>query len=150
MIASHAREGNEMSYRVEAEGQSPLRAASRAAAVAGAVGSVGLTLWVGRGGSSLVLMVLFVGWVLGPLMGLLVADRLSRRWSPATRVTLYIVMLIVAVASVAVYGDVAVRPRATPAFMFLVVPLCSWLLMLTAIPIAAFISRWRQSGGASR
>ena len=128
-----------MSDYVDAERRSLLRAVSRATAVVSAVGSVGLTLWVGRGGSSLLLVVLFVGWVLGPFVGLLVADRVSTRWSPVTRATLYIVMLIVAVASVGVYGDVAVRPRARPAFMFFVTPLCSWLLMLTAIPIAAFI-----------
>ena len=132
-----------MHYQVEAEGRSPLRTAGRATAVAGAIASVGLTLWVGRGGSSLILMVLFVGWVLGPFVGLLVTDSRSRGWTPLPRATLYLVMLVIAVASVAAYGDVAVRPRATPAFMFLVVPLCSWLLMVIAIGIAAFVSRRR-------
>ena len=130
-----------MSDRVEAEGAFPLRAAGRAITVAGAIAAVGLTLWVGRGGSSLLLMVLFVGWVLGPFVGLLVAHSMSSRWSPLTRTTLYIVMLVVAVASVAVYADVAVRPRAQPAFMFLVVPLGSWLPILIAIPVAALVSR---------
>jgi hypothetical protein len=70
-----------------------------------------------------------------------VAHSMSSRWSPLTRTTLYIVMLVVAVASVAVYADVAVRPRAQPAFMFLVVPLGSWLPILIAIPVAALVSR---------
>jgi hypothetical protein len=132
-----------MNHRVEAEGGSPLGAAGRAFTVAAAFASVALTLWVGRGGSSLVLMVLFVGWVLLPSVGLLLADRMSVRWSPVTRTTLYIVMLVVAVASVAAYGAVAVRPRAQPAFVFLVVPLCSWMLMVIAIGVAAVVSRDR-------
>jgi hypothetical protein len=79
--------------------------------------------------------------VLGPFAGFLLADKMAVRWSPLTRKTLYIVMLVVAVASVAAYGAVAVRPRAQPAFMFLVVPLCSWMVMVGAIGIAAFVSR---------
>jgi hypothetical protein len=130
-----------MSDRVEADAGFPLRAAGRAAAMVGATASVGLTLWVGHSG--LVLMTLFVGWVLLPFVGLLVADRVSVRWSSLTRATLYVVMLVIAVASVALYADVAVRPRAQPAFMFLVVPLCSWVLMVVAIGIAAFVSRDR-------
>jgi hypothetical protein len=130
-----------MSSRVDVKRRSPLRAAGVAAAVVGAVASVGLTVWLGRNNPSVVLMVLFVGWVLGPFAGLLVAHRLSTSWSDLTRVTLHSVMLVIAVASVVVYGDVAVRPRATQAFTFLVLPLCSWLVMVIAVLIAAFISR---------
>jgi hypothetical protein len=130
-----------MNNRVEAGGRSTLRAAGRAVTVLGAVVSVGLTLWVGRGG--LVLMVLFLGWVLLPFAGLLLADRMAVRWSPVTRKTLYIAMLVVAVGSVAAYADVAVRPRAQPAFMFLVIPLCSWAVTVIAIGVTAFVSRAR-------
>lgn len=126
--------------RVEAEGGSPLAAAGRALTVAGALASVALTLWVGRRGSSLILMVLFVGWVLLPFVGLLLADSMAVRWSRSTRTTLYVVMLVVAVASMAAYGAVAVRQPAQPAFMFLLVPLCSWVLMVIAIGIAAFVA----------
>jgi hypothetical protein len=124
-----------------AEGGCPLGSAGRGVAVAGAFASVALTLWVGRGGSSLVLMGLFVGWVLGPFAGLLLADRMAVRWAPVTKTTLYIVMLVVAVGSVAAYAAVAVRQPAQPAFLFLVVPLCSWVLIVGAIGIAAFVSR---------
>ena len=127
-----------MNDRVEAEGRSPLGAAGRAVTVVGAIASVGLTLWVGHSGP--LLMVLFLGWVLLPFVGLQVADWMSRHWSPLTRKTLYIVMLVIPVASVALYADVAVRPRAQPAFMFLVVPLCSWVVMVIAVGIAASIA----------
>jgi hypothetical protein len=49
-------------------------------------------------------------------------------------------MLIVALISLALYGDVVLRPRPQPAFMFLVVPLGSWLLMMIVVPMAALIS----------
>ena len=117
-----------------------LRAVALTATVAGAVGSVGLMLWVGHRNPSRVLLGLFVIWDLSPFVALLLADMVSKRWSVITRATLHIVMLVVALSSLALYGDVVLRPRPQPAFMFLVVPLGSWLLVTIVIPIAALIS----------
>ena len=120
------------------------------AVVAGAGGSVGLMLWVGHRNPSRVLLLLFVIWDLSPFMALLLADMVSKRWSVITRATLHIVMLVIALSSLALYGDVVLRPRPQPAFMFLVVPLGSWLLMTIVVPIAALISGRlsRRSAGA--
>jgi hypothetical protein len=116
-----------------------LHAVALTAAVAGAVGSVGLILWVGRRNPSRVLILLFVIWDLSPFVALLLADMISKRWSVVTRATLHIVMLVVALSSLALYGEVVLRPRPQPAFMFLAVPLGSWLLMVV-VPIATLIS----------
>jgi hypothetical protein len=86
------------------------------------------------------LLGLFVIWDLSPFVALLLADMLSKRWSVITRATLHIVMLVLALSSLALYGDVVLRPRPQPAFMFLVVPLISWLLITIVVPIAALIS----------
>jgi hypothetical protein len=110
------------------------------AVVAGAVGSVGLMLWVGHRNPSLVLILLFVIWDLSPFMALLLADMVSKRWSVITRATLHIVMLVISLSSLALYGDVVLRPRRQPAFIFLVVPLGSWLLITIVVPVAALIS----------
>src|SRR6267378_2316543 len=132
------------------DGGSPalLRAVALIAVVVGAVGSVGLILWVGRGNPSRVLLGLFVIWDLSPFIGLLLAEMVSKRCSFITRATLNIVMLIVALSSLALYGDVVLRPRPQPAFMFLVVPLGSWLFMTIVVPIAALISARRSRRGA--
>jgi multisubunit Na+/H+ antiporter MnhG subunit len=108
--------------------------------VAGALGSVGLMLWVGHRNPSRLLLGLFVIWVLSPFMALLLANMVSKRWSVITRATLYGVMLILTLSSLAFYGDVVWRPRPQPAFMFLVVPFGSWLLMTVVVSIAALIS----------
>ena len=118
-----------------------LREVALTVVVAGAVGSVGLMLWVGRRNPSTVLLSLFVAWVLSPFIALLLADMVSKRWSAITRATLYGVMLVLALGSLAFYGDVVWRPRSQPAFMFLVVPLGSWMLMMIVVPMAALISR---------
>ncbi len=132
------------------DGGSPalLRAVALIAVVAGAGGSVGLILWVGRRNPSRVLLGLFVIWDLSPFIGLLLAEMVSKRWSVITRATLHIVMLVVALSSLALYGDVVLRPRPQPAFMFLVVPLGSWLFMMIVVPIAALISARRSRRGA--
>lgn len=127
-----------------------LHAVALTAVVVGALGSVGLMLWVGHRNPSRVLLGLFVIWDLSPFIALILADIVSKRWSVLTRAALYGVMLILALGSLALYGDVVWRPRPQPAFMFLVVPLGSWLLMTIVVPIAALISRRRshRSAGA--
>ena len=113
------------------------------AVMAGAVGSVGLMLYAGRHAPWL-LIVLFAMWVLSPFIALASATVVSKRWSVLTRATLYSVMLVVALGSLAVYGADALRPpRAQAAFVFVVVAPASWLLSAIAVAIAAFISRRR-------
>jgi hypothetical protein len=126
-----------------------LRRVALTAVVAGAGGSLGITLWVGHRNPSPVLMILFAGWVLSPFMALLWAEVASKRWAVMTRTTLHSLMLVLALSSVALYGDVVLRPpRSTPAARFLLVPLGSWLLMAIVIPVAAFLAGRLSRGGA--
>lgn len=117
-----------------------LRTAARIAVVAGAVGSVGLMLYVGRRNQSYWLLLLFVLWDVAPFAALGLADEYAKRWSAPTRTTLHVVTLIVTLASLAVYADVIVRPRPQPAAPFLLVPVASWLLMAIALPMASYVS----------
>ena len=119
-----------------------LRTMALTTLLAGAMGSLGLMLFAGRH-TPVLLLVLFVGWVVSPFMGLVVANVVSKRWSALTRVTLYSLMLVIALGSLVGY-TVEWRPPGTrPAFVFLVVPLVSWLLMAIVIPIATLLSRRR-------
>jgi hypothetical protein len=128
-----------------------LRAAALIAVLAGAAGSLGLMLHAGRRNDSRILLVLFTIWVLSPFVALVLADVVSKRWSVLTRATLHSVMLVLTLGSLAIYGDVALGPpRAKTAFVFVVVPPASWLLIAIAVPIAALISGRlsRRSDGA--
>ncbi len=117
-----------------------LRAAALIAVLAGAVGSVGLMLRAGQRTPRL-LLVLFFFWVLSPFVALVLAHVVSKRWSVLTRATLYSVMLVVTLGSLAIYGDDALRPRkAQAAFWYVLVPPASWLLIAIVVPIAALIS----------
>jgi hypothetical protein len=124
-----------------------LRAVALIALVAGAGGSVGLTLRAGRTTPGLLLL-LFVVWVLSPFVALAWANMVSQRWPVLTRATIHCVTLVIALGSLAIYGDLALPPTGSArAFVFVVVPPGSWLLMAIVVPIAAVISRRRSHGG---
>jgi hypothetical protein len=121
-----------------------LRTAGLIATVAGAVGSLAFMLQAGRR-TPRFLLVIFVFWVLSPFAVLVWAHAASARWSEATRAALSILMLVLAPASLAVYGTEVLRPATAPAaFLFVLVPPVSCLLIVIVVPMAAFISRTRR------
>ncbi len=136
MTSEASREGPESGFL------GPLRAAALIALLAGAVGSVGLVLHAGlRKDSPRLLLVLFAIWVLSPFVALLFANFVSKGWSVITRATLYSVMLVVALGSLAIYGDVALGPLGAKTVpVFVIVPPASWLFIAVAVPIAALLS----------
>lgn len=117
-----------------------LRAAALIAVLAGAGGSVGLMLRAGQRTPRLLLVIMAI-WVLSPFTALVLANVVSKRWSVLTRATLYSVMLVVTLGSLAIYGaDALWPPRAQAAFVFVLVPPLSWLLTATVVPIASLVS----------
>lgn len=131
-----------MSINASGEGRflGRLRATALIAVLAGALGSIGLMLHAGQR-TPRFLLVIFVIWVLSPFMALVVAHVFAKRWSAPTCATLYSVMLVVTLGSLAIYGDDALRPRkAQAAFVYVIVPPASWLLIAIFVPIAALMS----------
>ena len=122
-----------------------LRTIAVVVVLAGAIGSLGLTLYAGRNNKSVLLIALFFIWVLSPFIGLLVANVFVKRWSDLFRVNLYSLMVILALGSLVAYSGVLSPPGAKPAGVFLIVPLISWLLIVIVILLAAVMSR-RLSG----
>lgn len=120
----------------------PLRTMARGAVVAGAAGSVGLMAVAGH--PPIFLRVIFVVWVLSPFVMLALADRIWGRWPDSTRTVLHVLAIIIAAGSLAIYGFRVWRPPAsTPAFVFVMVPPLSWLLIATVASFVAFTSRQR-------
>jgi hypothetical protein len=128
-----------------------LRAAALIAVLAGAVASFGFMLRAGRRNHSRMLMAIMAVWVLSPFIALVWASLVSKCWPVLTRAAFYSVMLVVSLASLAVYGVDALRPPgAQAAFVFVVFPPVSWLLIAIVVALAAFISsrRSRRAGSA--
>jgi len=111
------------------------------------LGSLGFMLRAGRR-TPRFLLVLFVIWVLSPFVALAWASMVSKRWSILAQTTLYCVTLVLTLGSLAIYGGLVVPPAGSPAaFVFVLVPPVSWVL-LTVVPIAALISRRLAQRGA--
>jgi hypothetical protein len=93
-----------------------------------------------HGRPSVFLLILFTGWVLAPFLGLAWADRLSANWVPSTRKTLYYLVLVVSIGSLAVYVyDVATGFGR--AVLFVAVPIAAWLVTVVTLSIATLAGR---------
>lgn len=117
-----------------------VRAVTLIALIAGAVGTTGFFLRAGQR-TPRFLLVLMAIWVMAPFAVLLWAYGASLRWAPITRGTLYLVMWVVALGTLAVYGDDARghrRPQA--AFVYVIVPPASGGLMAVSLGLAALVS----------
>jgi hypothetical protein len=122
-----------------------LRRVAVISAPAGAACSVALMLHAGRRQQSRVLVLLFAIWVVSPFIAALIANSVSKRSPVGTRATLYVLMVLLTLGSLAIYGGVAFEyVKAKAGFVFLVVPFGSWLL-IAAVVAAAMISA-KQSG----
>ena len=130
-----------MSRNSERRSLRQLRTLGELVMLAGAAASIGLLFHASQRRPPL-LMVIFVIWVLSPFMILLFVDKLSKGWSNLTRATLYSLMIVVPLASLAIYFYDAERPRlAQAAFVYVIVPPASCLLMAIVVPAAALLGR---------
>jgi hypothetical protein len=119
-----------------------LQTAALAVALAGATGSVGLTIFQGRRNPSLLLMGMFAVWVLSPFVALVISLLSSRAWTFPARVMLWGFTVTIAIGSLAVYAGVALGvPQRQPAAFFLVVPMLSWLFVGALLSLRAWLSR---------
>ena len=121
-------------------GRSGLRSLARVALAAGAVGSVLLLRRAGARQPSIVLILLFTGWVLSPFLALALANVRSAHWQPATRAAVYGAMLGVSFISLAVYTLQALLPGLKAGFIYLVVPGACWVLIGLSFATAAVFS----------
>ena len=104
--------------------------------------SLAFMLRAGHRQNSRILLLLFGIWVLFPFVTGVWAYVFSNRWTVVVRAPLYVVMLVVSLASLSIYGSVAFgHLRAKVGFVFLVVPLGSWLVIAIAVSIATVVSR---------
>ena len=107
----------------------------------GAAGSMGFMLYAGRNNKSVLLILLFVAWVLFPFVVLLGAELISKSWSNLARLTLDILTIVLSIGSLVSYSGVLLPSGTKTAFIFLVFPLFSLLLIAIVILIIWLRSR---------
>jgi hypothetical protein len=128
-----------------------LRTAAVIALVVGATGSLVFMFRAGQHTPRL-LLIIFIFWVLAPFVALFWANTVSKRWSVLTRGTLYCVMLIVALGSLAIYGEwIDIKPSGSAnAFLWVIVPPASLVFITVIVGIVALLSgRLSRRGGGN-
>jgi hypothetical protein len=124
------------------ESRSPTRALAIVALAIGALGSIALMLRVGYRNPSWLLLLMFVAWVSVPFAALAWAMRAFASRAPALHRTIDLSAIVVAVASLTVYGRVVFGPpRPKPAAPFLLTPPILLALAFAAVALATRSSR---------
>jgi len=121
--------------------KSLIRRATFVIMLAGAFGSLGLTIRAARYAHSLILILLFGIWVFSPFMGLAVAYIFSNRWPVFTRNILYLLSMVLTIFSITVYAGTWTPVNVKPAFVYLALPLLSWLALAVVIPLTVWRSQ---------
>ena len=94
----------------------------------GAAMSLGFLFLAGRHNHSVVLMSLFTLWVISPFAGWLLV--IHKRLIPATK-SCYLAITVAAIP-VMLYLAAYLYPGRTPAFIFLITPFASWMVLVLA------------------
>ena len=97
--------------------------------VIGAIGSLGFMFYTGRNNPSVILQILFTLWVLSPYGALLILDRISKRRSYLDQKLIYSFTVFLTILSLIGYSGILIPPTSKPAFVFLVIPFVSWILI---------------------
>ena len=101
--------------------------------LAGAAGSIVFTLNAGRHNSSVLLPLLFTGWVVSPYMALLVIRFYSRLRLAISDATYLSITLFITLVSLSAYSGVFSLPGMKHAFVFLAVPAFSWFIIIISL-----------------
>jgi hypothetical protein len=118
-----------------------LQIVSLAILLIGSIASVVLVMYAGRHNTSVLLNILFSGWVLSPFIGFLIANRISGKWHILTRTILSWMMILITFVSLLGYCGILRLSGTKPAFIFLIIPFVSWILIVAEIGISSMISR---------
>src|SRR5262249_63081 len=106
--------------------------------------SVGLMLRACRFNDSGIALALIAVWILSPMVAIVMAEVVAKRWPIFGRTTVYGLMLAVASGWVIIYGFDAVAPLSPRrGFPYALVPALSWLIILIVLLVAAVRTRAR-------
>ena len=121
--------------------QSFLRTTALIIALVGAVGSLYFMFSASRNQNSIILLGLFTAWVISPFVGFFISNKISNRCTPTARGLLYWLIIVLTIGSLVAYSGAFNTPETKNAFIFLIFPLISWILLLVTVLTARRLSR---------
>ena len=111
----------------------------------GAAITLYFVMQAGASNKSVLLLSLFIIWDFSPFAALLAANSVFKHWAVVVRVTLYILMFVIATGSPVFYWHISGLSGPSRTGPFLIVPILSWLLMIIILPLTAAFARRRQN-----
>ncbi|MEO8482252.1 MAG: hypothetical protein ABI634_08590 [Acidobacteriota bacterium] len=118
------------------------RSTTRVVLIVGAVVSLALMYRAGHRNPSVLLMAMFAIWVAAPFAAMGFAGRAVRRWPSQSQTWVDRATLAVVLGSVGTYVvDAATPISPKAAFIYLVVPLVSWIVLAIVGAVALSKSR---------
>jgi hypothetical protein len=108
--------------------------------IIGALCSLTLTYYAGRNNKSFLLSLMFMAWVLSPFIVLLLANITFKGL-----ILNFYLSIIIALSSLICYSGILNPVGMKPAFIFLIVPLVSWVLIIIVIIRLRTLSKKRKS-----
>ncbi|MGH2646788.1 MAG: hypothetical protein ACRDE8_04440 [Ginsengibacter sp.] len=118
-----------------------MRTTALIVALAGAAGSLYFMFSASRKQNSIILLGLFTVWVLSPFVGLFISNKISNRWTVTAHRLFYWLIIILTIGSLVAYSGAFNTPETKNAFIFLIVPLISWILLIVTVLTARRLSR---------
>ena len=103
--------------------------------------SLVLTLRAGQNNHSIVLPLLFIGWVLSPFIMLIIATLIFKRSSVIMQTIIYWLMIVIAPCSLLGLSGVLSPVGTKPAAVFLIVPFISWVIITVVLIIGTLVQR---------
>jgi hypothetical protein len=98
-------------------------------------------LHTGRYNNSAWLMALFVAWDVSPFIAMIVAQPIFKRRGKVFHLVLYVLMMAISVTSLAFYSGLIRWPDKRPAFIFIVIPLVSWIIIGLVLGLSVLFDR---------
>jgi hypothetical protein len=108
--------------------------------IIGALCSLTLTYYAGRNNKSFLLSLMFMAWVLSPFIVLLLTN-----FTFKGLILNFYLSIIIALCSLICYSGILNPVGMKPAFIFLIVPLVSWVLIIIVIIRLRTLSKKRKS-----
>ena len=105
----------------------------------GALLSLTKTFQAGRNNSSILLVTLFLIWVLSPFVTLFIANLKATKKPFRIQMIIYIISVVITLGSVMAYTGLWTAPGSKKAFVFLITPFLSWLLMIISFILVSLV-----------
>ena len=112
------------------------RKAASYIAILGAIAALISVIYAGHNNKSIILVLLFAGWVTSPFAALL-ALNVSKRFVLNSPVVLYWLTMVIAIVSPVIYSGILSPPGTKLTPFFLLVPLVAWIIIAAFILITA-------------